>query len=48
MEVTHISHLYGHLLQHKSFKATLSPTKSKCKTGMNKIMKMKPQKRRRN
>jgi hypothetical protein len=38
---------WGHLHQNKSFKAMLSLIKSKCKTGMKKLMKTNPQQRKR-
>jgi hypothetical protein len=47
MKVPRTNHLCGHLRQHKSFKATPSLIKSKCKTGTKKLMKTKLQKRRR-
>jgi hypothetical protein len=42
MEVPYTNHLCKHLHQHKSFKVILSLTKSKCKTGIKKLMKTNP------
>jgi hypothetical protein len=47
MEATHVNHPSGRSHQYKIFRLMLSSTRSKCKIGMRKPKKMKPQQKRR-